>query len=169
MDFKKHNLIDKEGEFPLVALKNVVLFPRIVIPLVVQRPKSVAGLEEALAKDGHLVFVAQKNLKDQAGPADFFELGTVGRVVSTSRLTDGSFNINVEGISRVKIRDFTQDEPFFKAKVESVKMEYKETVESEALARTIIDQFKKITESKMYPSVLPNFLFNLQQSKTWNN
>src|SRR3989344_5886920 len=165
MDFKKHNLIDKEGEFPLVALKNVVLFPRIVIPLVVQRPKSVAGLEEALAKDGHLVFVAQKNLKDQAGPADFFELGTVGRVVSTSRLTDGSFNINVEGISRVKIRDFTQDEPFFKAKVESVKMEYKETVESEALARTIIDQFKKITESKMYPSVLPNFLFNLQQIK----
>jgi len=113
MELKKLNLTGRE-EFPLVALKNVVLFPRIVIPLVVQRPQSIAGLEEALTKDGYLVFVAQKNLKDQAGPADFFEVGTIGRVVSANRLSDGSFNINVEGISRVKIRDFTQSEPFFK-------------------------------------------------------
>ena len=150
---------------PLVALKNVVLFPRIIIPLVVQRPKSVAGLEHALSKDGFIVFVAQKNLKDQAEPSDFFRIGTVGRVVSTNRLTDGSFNINVEGITRVKITDFTQKSPFFKAKIEPITPNYEETVENEALARNIIDQFKKVTESKIYPSVLPNFLFGLQQIK----
>src|SRR3989338_3819909 len=139
MELKKHNLIS-HGELPLVALKNVVLFPRIIIPLVVQRPKSVSGLEYALAKDGYLVFVAQKNLKDQAEQADFFRVGTVGRIVSTNRLSDGSFNINVEGISKVKITDFTQSEPFFKAKVEPVTTNFQETVENEALARNIIDQ-----------------------------
>ncbi|OGN21790.1 MAG: endopeptidase La [Candidatus Yanofskybacteria bacterium RIFCSPLOWO2_01_FULL_41_34] len=162
MELKRHHLTGRE-EFPLVALKNVVLLPRIVIPLVVQRPKSVAALEGALDKDGHLVFVAQKNLKDQAGPADFFEIGTIGRIISANRAGDGSFNVNVEGLSRVKINDFVQNEPFFRAKVEPTKLVYKETVETEALARTIIEQFKKVTESKMYPSVLPNFLFGLQQ------
>ena len=149
----------------MVALKNVVLFPRIIIPLVVQRPKSIAGLEHALTKDGLIVFVAQKNLKDQAEPADFFRVGTVGRIVSTNRLTDGSFNINVEGITRVKITDFTQSEPFFQAKVEPITPDYRETVANEALARNIIEQFKKVTEAKIYPSVLPNFLFSLQQVK----
>lgn len=148
-----------------MALKNVVLFPRIIIPLVVQRPKSIISLEHALAKDGLLVFVAQKNLKDQAGSADFFRVGTIGRVVSSSRLTDGSFNINVEGVARVKIVDFSQSEPFFKVKVGPVAPDYEETVENEALARNIIDQFKKVTEAKFYPSVLPNFLFGLQQIK----
>jgi len=143
----------------------VVLFPRIIIPLVVQRPKSIAGLEHALTKDGLIVFVAQKNLKDQAEPADFFRVGTVGRIVSTNRLTDGSFNINVEGITRVKITDFTQSEPFFQAKVEPITPDYRETVANEALARNIIEQFKKVTEAKIYPSVLPNFLFSLQQVK----
>ncbi|MDP3730994.1 MAG: endopeptidase La [bacterium] len=164
MELNKNKIVGRD-ELPLVALKNVVLFPRIIIPLVVQRPKSVAGLEHALSKDGLIVFVAQKNLKDQAEPPDFFRIGTVGRIVSTNRLTDGSFNINVEGITRVKITDFTQKDPFFKAKIEPITPDYKETVENEALARNIIDQFKKVTESKIYPSVLPNFLFGLQQIK----
>lgn len=164
MELRKNSILNRE-EFPLVALKNVVLFPKIAIPLVVQRPKSVAGLEHALSKDGYLVFVAQKNLKDQAGPSDFFRLGTIGRIISTHRLTDGSFNINVEGVARVKITDFTQSEPFFKVKAETVSLDYKETVESEALARNIIEQFKKITEAKIFSPVLPNFLFGLQQIK----
>src|SRR3989344_1262032 len=110
MELSKNKIMGRD-EMPLVALKNVVLFPRIIIPLVVQRPKSVAGLEHALSKDGFIVFVAQKNLKDQAEPSDFFRNDIVGRVVSTNRLTDGSFNINVEGVSRGKIMDFSQKEP----------------------------------------------------------
>ncbi|TSC74301.1 MAG: ATP-dependent Lon protease [Parcubacteria group bacterium Gr01-1014_44] len=164
MELRKNSILDRE-ELPLVALKNVVLFPRIIIPLVVQRPKSVAGLEQALAGDGYVVFVAQKNLKDQAGPNDFFKVGTVGRIVATNRLSDGSFNINVEGIARVKIVDFTQSDPFFKAKFELISANYQETVANEALSRNIIDQFKKVTEARLFPSVLPNFLFSLQQIK----
>lgn len=148
-----------------MALKNVVLLPRIVIPLVVQRPKSIAALEEALSKDGHLVFVAQKNLKDQSSSADFFEVGAIGRVISATRLTDGSFNINVEGLSRVRIKDFIQDSPFFKVKVEPLAVDYQSNVSNEALTRTVADQFKKVTESKMFPGILPNFLFGFQQIK----
>ena len=90
-------------ELPLIALKHVVLFPKVVTPLVVQRTKSVAGLEDALAKNGRVIFVAQKNLKDDTETKDLFEIGTVGKIVSANRLADGSFKVDIEGLSRVKI------------------------------------------------------------------
>ncbi|HEY4484301.1 MAG TPA: LON peptidase substrate-binding domain-containing protein, partial [Candidatus Paceibacterota bacterium] len=154
------------NELPLMALKNVALFPRIAMPLVVQRPKSVVALEQALsANNGQIIFVAQKNLHDNASPKDLFKIGTIGRITSANRLPDGSFKIEAEGVRRVKILEFIQEEPFFKAKTEPVELEYQESVESEALIRTIIDQFKKVTEAKIFSSVLPSFLFTLGQIK----
>src|SRR3989344_2136474 len=154
------------NELPLMALKNVALFPRIAMPLVVQRPKSVVALEQALsANNGQIIFVAQKNLHDNASPKDLFKIGTIGRITSANRLPDGSFKIEAEGVRRVKILEFIQEEPFFKAKTEPVELEYQESVESEALIRTIIDQFKKVTEAKIFSYVLPSFLFTLGQIK----
>src|SRR3989344_656614 len=154
------------NELPLMALKNVALFPRIAMPLVVQRPKSVVALEQALsANNGQIIFVAQKNLHDNASPKDLFKIGTIGLITSANRLPDGSFKIEAEGVRRVKILEFIQEEPFFKAKTEPVELEYQESVESEALIRTIIDQFKKVTEAKIFSSVLPSFLFTLGQIK----
>lgn len=154
-----------ESELPVVALKNVVLFPRIIIPLVVQRSKSVASLEYALAKDGLLVFVAQRNMHDRTSTNDFFQVGTVGKIVATSRLPDGSFKVDVEGLGRVQTLDFVQEEPFYKARVEPVNLHYRSSVESEALLRTVVEQFKKVTETKIMPSVFPSLLFTLNQLK----
>ncbi len=161
----KINNLTIDSELPLIALKNVALFPRVAIPLVVQRSKSLGSLEYALVKNSQIIFVAQKNLQDEAEVKDLFRVGTLGRVTSTNRLPDGSFRIDVEGLSRVRIAEFTQEEPFFKAQIEPFEVEYRPSIESEALIRTLADQFKKITEAKIFSSVLPSFLFTLGQIK----
>ncbi len=161
----KTNNLNPNDELPLIALKNVALFPRVGIPLVVQRSKSLGSLEYALAKNSQIIFVAQKNLQDDAEPKDLFKVGTVGRVTSTNHLPDGSFRIDVEGLNRVRIAEFTQEEPFFKARTESFEAGYRPSIESEALVRTLVERFKKITESKIFSSVLPSFLFTLGQIK----
>ena len=161
----KINDIEIGNELPLIALKNVVLFPRIVIPLTVQRLKSVAALEYAIAHNGYVAFVAQTNMKDEAGIEDFYRIGTLGRIVSTNRASDGSFKIDVEGVARVRIDDFTQEEPFFKVQAELARLSYRTTVESEALIRATIDEFKKVSEAKMMPSILPSLIFTLNQIK----
>jgi len=152
-------------ELPLMALKNVVLFPKVPMPLIVQRARSMASLEYAMAKDGRVIFVAQKNLQDSTDSNDLFRVGTIGRIIATQRLTDGSFKIDVEGLVRVTITEVTQEEPFFKARFSVTDLEYQPSVESEALLRTTLDQFKKVTEHKIFSPVLPSFLMTLSQIK----
>lgn len=152
-------------ELPLVALKNVALFPRIIIPLVVQRSRSVAALERAVVRDGLLIFTAQKNTNDQAGPRDFYSVGTVGKIISSNRLPDGSFKVDVEGLARVKITGFAQETPFFIARVAPVQLTYNPGVEAEALFRTVADQFRRVTEAKIVPAIFSSLLFTLNQLK----
>lgn len=161
----KINDIEIGNELPLIALKNVVLFPRIVIPLTVQRLKSVAALEYAIAHNGYVVFVAQINMKDEAGIEDLYRVGTLGRIVSTTRANDGSFKVDVEGVARVRIDNFTQEEPFFKVQAELARLSYHTTIESQALIRATVDEFKKVSEVKMMPSILPSLIFTLNQIK----
>lgn len=157
--------VEISSELPVVALKNVVLFPRIIIPLVVQRPKSIAALEYALAKNSIVVFVAQKNMRDSTAAQDLFRVGTVGRVMATNRLPDGSFKVDVEGLKRVQITDLVQEEPFYRGRIEPINLQYRSSVESEALMRTIVERFKRITEAKIMPSIFPSLLFTLNQLK----
>src|SRR3989344_6987402 len=110
-DFKISNIVISE-QLPLIALKNTVLFPKVVIPLIVQRPKSVAALEYALAHERLVCFVTQKNTEDNIGRKDVFTVGTIGRIVSVFKLPDGSSKIDVEGVVRANITDLVSEEPF---------------------------------------------------------
>src|SRR3989338_5321238 len=114
-DFKTNNILIPE-QLPLIAIKNTVLFPKVVIPLVVQRPKSFAALEDALAHERLVFFVTQKNIEDNIGQKDIFTVGTIGRIISVFKLPDGSSKIDVEGLVRANITDFVSEEPFFKIK-----------------------------------------------------
>ncbi|MEK7154290.1 MAG: endopeptidase La, partial [Patescibacteria group bacterium] len=154
-----------KDELALIPLKNVVLFPRVAIPLLVQRPKSVNGLNFAASQDKLVVFVAQKNIYDDVDQKDLFKVGTVGRIFEIHRLPDGSAKINVEGIARVKIKDILQVEPFFKAKIEPFKTVPARGVEAEALARTTVEQFKKLMEIRGMPAVVQDLVMALNQVK----
>lgn len=162
MSFTSNNITIKD-ELPLIPLKNVVLFPRVAIPLLVQRPKSMGSLDLAMSQDRLVVFAAQKNIYDDVDQKDLFRVGTVGRVFEVHKLPDGSSKINVEGIARVKIKDFSQVEPFFKVKIEPLKTILPRGVEVEALMRATVDQFKKLLEVRQMPAVINDLADVLNQ------
>ena len=152
-------------ELPLIPLKNVVLFPRVAIPLLVQRPKSIGSLEHAMGRDQLAVFVAQKNIYDDVEAKDLFTVGTVGKIFEIHRLPDGSSKIDVEGLARVMIKNVTQNTPFYKVEVEPLPQMMRNDVETEALMRATIEQFKHLIEIRNMPAILPDLLNILNQIK----
>ena len=165
MSFKLNNSLVQE-ELPLIALKNTVLFPKVVIPLIVQRPKSVNALESAMASDRVIFFVTQKNIEDNAKTSDFFQVGTIGRVVATFKLPDGSSKIDVEGLARAEITNFVTEEPFFKVKYRPIIPDTSmEQLGDKALTRLIIDQFRAISELRPFSNVSPEIIHMMSQLK----
>src|SRR3989344_4764680 len=163
-DFKANNIIIPE-QLPLIALKNTVLFPKVVIPLIVQRPKSVAALEDAMAHDKLVFFVTQKNIEDNIGQKDVFDVGTIGRIISVFKLPDGSSKIDVEGLVRADIIGFVSEEPFFKVKARPFNMILRNSLEEKALLRRAIEQFRTISESRTFPTILPEIIYMMFQLK----
>ena len=164
--FKLNNILIPE-ELPLIALKNTVLFPKVVIPLIVQRPKSVGALESAMNQDRLVFFVTQKNIEDNVNMADFFKVGTVGRIVSVFKLPDGSSKVDVEGLVRARISDLLKEDPFFVVKTSPIVVRNlsTENLEEKALTRLVIDQFRNISEIKSFPSVSPEIIYMMSQLK----
>ena len=163
-DYKINNILIPE-ELPLIALKNTVLFPKVVIPLIVQRPKSVAALDYALSKDKLVLFITQKNIEDNVDQKDLYDIGTVGRVVSVFKLPDGSSKIDVEGLTRARIDAYTEYAPFFKVKVSPYPLNVRNGLEEKAFLRRAIDQFKSISEARSFPTILPEIIYMMMQLK----
>ncbi len=164
--FKLNNILIPE-ELPLIALKNTVLFPKVVIPLIVQRPKSVGALESAMNRDRLVFFVTQKNIEDNVSMDDLFKVGTVGRIVSVFKLPDGSSKVDVEGLMRARISELVKEDPFFVVKTSPIMARSlsTENLEEKALTRLVIDQFRNISEIKSFPSVSPEIIYMMSQLK----
>ena len=129
-------------QLPLVALKNTVLFPKVVIPLIVQRAKSIAAMEAALATDRLVLFVTQKNVEDEIAESDLFSVGTIGRIISVFRLPDGSAKVDVEGVSRAHIAQYVTLSPYLSVRVEPIaSTDTMENADNSALLRRVLEQF----------------------------
>lgn len=153
-------------ELPLIPLKNTVLFPKIVMPLVVQRQKSVHALDVAMARDQLVCFVAQKDMRDDVSADDFYRIGVVGRVISVFRLPDGSAKVDVEGIMRVRLENILQDDPLFRVRVSALPLQHThDDLPTQVLLRRVIDQFLKISELRSVQSVAPEVAFMISNSK----
>ena len=143
----------KREIYPLIALRDTVVFPYQILPLTVARPKSVKALEEAMAKDRTLVFVAQKEKENEnPSPSDLYSLGCLASIQQMSKRADGIIQVLVEGLSRVKILDYLQKEPFFKVEIQEIIERSASSVEIEGLTRTVLSQFRQCIElSKIIP------------------
>lgn len=162
-ELRLNNLIISD-RMPLIALKNTVLFPKVVIPLVVQRPKSVAAMEQALAGDRLVLFVTQKNLEDEISEDDLFSVGTIGRVISAVRLPDGSAKIDVEGLGRARIVQYLAWQPAFAVHIDPLlSTQPMEHADNAALLRRVVEQFKQIAEHRSFPSILPEVVYLMTQ------
>ncbi len=145
---------------PLLPLRDIVVFPHMVMPLFVGRKKSIAALNEAMSKDKEIVLAAQEIAKyDSPEPKDIFEFGCVGHIVQMLKLPDGTVKVLVEGRKRTKIKEYMPNEDFFLVYCDEVEEYFVETVEVEALMRSIhgvLEKYMKL--NKRVPQDLLNNL-----------
>jgi len=166
MTTTKTNNVYIPEELPLIALKNTVLFPKIVMPLIVQRPKSVNALDFAMLKDNLIFFVTQKNIEDEVKEEDLFHVGTIGRVISVFKLPDGSSKIDVEGLVRARVMRIDDQSQFFKVSIDSFELRSTGAeIEEKVLMRRVIEEFRKISEMRSFPAILPEVIYMMSQLK----
>ncbi|MBI3753545.1 MAG: endopeptidase La [Deltaproteobacteria bacterium] len=133
----------KELSVPLIPLRDIVIFPHMVVPLFVGRDKSVKALELAISQDKSVLLVAQKKAKtDDPMPDDIYRVGTMGSVLQLLRLPDGSVKVLVEGKKRAQIKEFIPSKECFMVKVAEIAEETDETIETEALIRNVVKAFE---------------------------
>lgn len=154
---KLKNNISKKRVVPLLPLRDIVIFPHMVVPLLVGRETSIKALEEAMRNDKVILLCTQKNLKqDDPGKDDIYQMGTIANVLQMLKLPEGSFKILVEGVSRARIGKFLQNKEFYRVEAELLKINVKKTIETEALMRGVLNQFEEYVKlnSKIPPEVL---------------
>ena len=110
-----------ENVYPLLPLRDIVIFPHMIVPLFVGREKSVKALDTAMNRDKKIILLTQKDpAVDNPSADEMFSVGTMGSVVQLLRLPDGTVKALVEGLYRVKIKDFTDTEACFQAQAEEL-------------------------------------------------
>jgi ATP-dependent Lon protease len=137
---------------PILPLRGVVVYPQTVVPLTVGQPRSIRLVDDATTGEKIIGLVTSKDPElATPGPGDLFSLGTAAIVHRLFRAPDGTIRIVVQGLSRIRIREYTEEEPYLKAHVELAPETVEEGIEIEALSRNVRDQFAKIAE--LIPSV----------------
>ena len=145
---------------PLLPLRDIIVFPYMVVPLFVGRPKSIAALDEAMANDKDILLAAQKKAKtDAPSPDDIFRMGTLGTIIQLLRLPDGTVKVLVEGKRRARIRRFLDNDAFFTCEVDEVPEAPVATVEVEALMRSIQSTFESYV--KLQKRIPPEMLVSI--------
>src|SRR6202049_1975866 len=130
--------------YPVLPLRDIVVFPHMIVPLFVGREKSVRALEDVMKEDKQILLVTQKNAaQDDPSSADIYAVGTVGTVLQLLKLPDGTVKVLVEGNQRARIQRFAENESFFQAYAEGLGDGGASPQETEALARTVVAQFEQ--------------------------
>ncbi len=132
---------------PMMAVRDVVVFNYMIIPLFVGRPGSIEAVNEGLNKNKLLMLVTQKDpTKDDPEEKDLYDVGMVSMIMRTLKLPDGRLKVLVQALSKAKVRTFLQKKPFYRVEIDLIEEpEVKEiTVETEALMRTVREQTEKI-------------------------
>ena len=145
------------GLLPLLPLRDVVVYPHLVIPLFVGRAKSVKALELASEHNKQILLVAQKSPnKDEPDAADLYDVGTIATVLQMLKLPDGTVKVLVEGVHRAKVIEFVETEDCFAAKAERIEPAANDNNETQALMRTVFTQFDQYVKlnKKIPPEIL---------------
>ena len=142
---------------PLLPLRDVVVFPHMVIPLFVGRPKSIKALEAAMESGKQIMLVAQKTAaKDEPKPEDLFEVGCMSTILQMLKLPDGTVKVLVEGVQRAKASRVEDNGDFFICEVMLIDAQAEVSAESEALRRAVVTQFDQYVKlnKKIPPEIL---------------
>ena len=135
-------------ELPLVALRETVIFPEMIVPLQVGRDKSVAALNAAVAEGGRIALVTQRQAdqEDITDPAQLYAVGTVAKIAQVVQLQDGTVRAIIQGQARMRLHSFAQTDPFIRARVEELTEEPSTDVEVQALMRSVQAQVEQYVQ-----------------------
>ena len=152
-----------KGELlPVLPLRDIVVFPHMIVPLFVGREKSVRALEAVMKDDKQILLVAQKSAEQNDPSAeDIYRVGTVSTILQLLKLPDGTVKVLVEGGRRARIVGFKETESYFEAITEPLPDEVSEAKELEALGRTVVSQFEQYI--KLNKKIAPEVLVSLNQ------
>ncbi len=150
-------------ELPVLPLRDVVVYPHMVIPLFVGREKSIEALEAAMDGNKEILLIAQKNASDdEPVVGDLHDIGTVASVLQMLKLPDGTVKVLVEGDYRAKIDELNDSGSFFTAKISNLPIEALTSAESEVYKRTALEQFDRFIQiNKKIPSEVLSSLQNI--------
>ena len=146
----------------VLPLRDIVVFPHMIVPLFVGREKSVRALEAVMKDDKQILLVAQKNAaQDDPSVDDIYRIGTVSTILQLLKLPDGTVKVLVEGGKRARITGFKETEAYFEASVEPMEDPDGDEKELEALGRTVVSQFEQYI--KLNKKIAPEVLVSLNQ------
>ena len=145
------------GLYPVLPLRDIIVFPHVVVPLFVGRDKSIAALENAMESNKQILLVAQTDaLVDVPYPGDLYTVGTLANILQLLKLPDGTVKILIEGVCRAKVIEWTQNSTFFEAHAEVLPDVADKETEIEALNRSVAVQFENYVRlnKRIGPEVL---------------
>jgi ATP-dependent Lon protease len=145
------------GLYPVLPLRDIVVFPHMIVPLFVGREKSIRALEEVVKTDGLILLATQKNAgDDDPETKDIYEIGTLARVLQLLKLPDSTVKVLVEGVGRAKATAYVADEAFYQAEAVGLAEEEGKKVEVEALGRSVVSEFESYVKlnKKISPEVV---------------
>ena len=142
---------------PVLPLRDVVVYPRMIMPIFVGREKSIEAVQYANDKGLQIALIMQKDPEIENPTAkDMYKVGTLGNILQMLRLPDGTVKILVEGIERIKVKDITDKKTFFLAEIENYPQKKGKETDMESWARAVISQFEEYVKlnKKFSPDVL---------------
>ena len=132
-------------ELPLLPLKDTIVYPLTVYPLVIGKEKSIKLVNDVTMGDKILGLTAQKKMDAEvAGTGDIHAVGTMARILQMIKVPDGTLRVLVQGIERIAITQFTRTEPYIRARVQALPDKIERSVEIEALMRSVAELFQKM-------------------------
>jgi ATP-dependent Lon protease len=162
--------LSQGNALPVLPLRDIVVFPHMIVPLFVGREKSVRALEDVMKNDKQILLVTQKNAAQDdptpldiysPTPLDIYSVGTIGTVLQLLKLPDGTVKVLVEGGQRARIVKYTDNEEFFEAEAALTDETSADEPELEALARTVVTQFEQYI--KLNKKIPPEVLVSINQ------
>lgn len=141
---KSEEQMETSAYFPVLQLRDIVVYPHMIVPLYLGRAKSIHALEACMNKSTHIFLLTQKDPKiDEPTPEDLYEIGTVGNVLQVLKLPDNTIKLLVEGLYRAKVKEFVDDKDILFVKIEPTMEEAHEPSEIDALVRSILNRFEE--------------------------
>jgi ATP-dependent Lon protease len=166
-NIKIENTILEFDELPLLPIRDVVIFPYMIIPLSVGRDKSIEAVEKAMVKDKLIFICTQKDyMMEYPSKTDLYEVGVISKVIQMLKLPDGTLKILIEGLARSSFEDYKEvDGKYFTVKIFPIVPKMQETIEVKAEMRTVVDLFQEYFKlNKAIPIEITQIILNIEEA-----